>query len=392
MRAADKLKVTWSESKPNFPGHDKLHDYIRKAPIIKREFQMQHGNFEEGIKQAVRIIEGEYEFPTQSHAAPGPACGLADYATANARSTPGRRSRITPPRASPICWDCRAKKCGRSGCSAPAPTGATTRAMRRPTPPCCQSISASRCACSTCATKALPGTRRARPRSTAARSGSTPPARSSPTRTSARRSRARTSRRNEGRAADVLAGHLLGVDTQAGAGSRDSGCVLHVRPPAPRLGDRAAADGSRLADAHHASARSLRPAHPVRQRIVPGRGRGRHQHRSGRIPAALSHASARPRGGAHRCRALRLGQAAVATQRPEGCRRGGRPRHRLPAALHHLHRSRRRGARASQDRRHRADPLCLRARCRADRQSRHAAARDRPPAASTAPAARSSRS
>jgi CO/xanthine dehydrogenase Mo-binding subunit len=79
VRAADKLKVTWSESKPNFPGHDKLHDYIRKAPILKRHFQMEHGNFEEGIKQAVRIIEGEYEFPTQSHASTGPACGLADY-------------------------------------------------------------------------------------------------------------------------------------------------------------------------------------------------------------------------------------------------------------------------------------------------------------------------
>jgi CO/xanthine dehydrogenase Mo-binding subunit len=79
VRAADKLRVTWSDSKPNFPGHDKLHDHIRKAPIIKREFQMQHGNFDEGIKQAVRIIEGEYEFPTQSHASTGPGCGLADF-------------------------------------------------------------------------------------------------------------------------------------------------------------------------------------------------------------------------------------------------------------------------------------------------------------------------
>jgi nicotinate dehydrogenase subunit B len=71
--------VTWSDSKPNFPGNDKLHDYIRNAPIIKREFQMQSGNFDEGIKQAVRIIEGEYEFPTQSHSSTGPACGVADF-------------------------------------------------------------------------------------------------------------------------------------------------------------------------------------------------------------------------------------------------------------------------------------------------------------------------
>jgi nicotinate dehydrogenase subunit B len=78
VRAAEKLKVTWSESKPNFPGTDGLHDYIRQAPILKREFQMQNGNFEQGIKQAVRIIEGEYEFPTQSHSSTGPACAVAD--------------------------------------------------------------------------------------------------------------------------------------------------------------------------------------------------------------------------------------------------------------------------------------------------------------------------
>ncbi|MEA2988489.1 MAG: nicotinate dehydrogenase subunit [Alphaproteobacteria bacterium] len=78
VKAARALKVTWSQSKPNFPGHDKLHDHIRQAPIVKREFQRQNGNFEEGIKQAVRIIEGEYEFPTQSHASTGPACAVAD--------------------------------------------------------------------------------------------------------------------------------------------------------------------------------------------------------------------------------------------------------------------------------------------------------------------------
>jgi len=78
VKAARALKVTWSESKPNFPGHDKLHEHIRKAPIVKREFQRENGNFEDGIKQAVRVIEGEYEFPTQSHSSTGPACAVAD--------------------------------------------------------------------------------------------------------------------------------------------------------------------------------------------------------------------------------------------------------------------------------------------------------------------------
>jgi CO/xanthine dehydrogenase Mo-binding subunit len=79
VRAARTLAVTWSESKPGFPGHDKLYDHIRKAPIVKRHIQQENGNFDEGIKQAVRIVEGEYEFPTHSHSSMGPACAVADF-------------------------------------------------------------------------------------------------------------------------------------------------------------------------------------------------------------------------------------------------------------------------------------------------------------------------
>lgn len=78
VRAAQKLKVIWSDSQPHFPGHERLHEHIRSAPVIKREIQTENGNVDEGLKQAVRIIEGEYEYPTQSHASTGPGCGLAD--------------------------------------------------------------------------------------------------------------------------------------------------------------------------------------------------------------------------------------------------------------------------------------------------------------------------
>ena len=78
VRAARNLKVTWTDSHPNFPGHDELHEHIRKAPIVKRHIQMENGNFDEGIKQAVRVIEGDYEFPTHSHSSTGPACAVAD--------------------------------------------------------------------------------------------------------------------------------------------------------------------------------------------------------------------------------------------------------------------------------------------------------------------------
>ena len=78
VKAARALRVTWSDSKPNFPMHDELFEHIRKAPIVRRHFQRENGKFEEGIKQAARVIEGEYEFPTQSHSSMGPACAVAD--------------------------------------------------------------------------------------------------------------------------------------------------------------------------------------------------------------------------------------------------------------------------------------------------------------------------
>jgi nicotinate dehydrogenase subunit B len=78
VRAAANLKVIWSESHPNFPGHDKLHEHIRNAPVIKRTIQAENGSVEDGFKKSLRIIEAEYEYPTQSHASTGPACGVAD--------------------------------------------------------------------------------------------------------------------------------------------------------------------------------------------------------------------------------------------------------------------------------------------------------------------------
>jgi hypothetical protein len=65
-------------------------------------------------------------------------------ATANARFIPPPRSRITRLRVSPNCSACRATRCGRSGCSAPAATGVTTKAMPPRTLRCCRSISAGR--------------------------------------------------------------------------------------------------------------------------------------------------------------------------------------------------------------------------------------------------------
>jgi nicotinate dehydrogenase subunit B len=78
VKAAQALQVSWSDSTPNFPGNEELHTHIRKAPVVKRFVQRENGSVDEGFKQAVRIIGGEYEYPTQSHASTGPACAVAD--------------------------------------------------------------------------------------------------------------------------------------------------------------------------------------------------------------------------------------------------------------------------------------------------------------------------
>ena len=89
VRAAKALKVTWSQSKPNFPTHDALYDHMRNATPIARSPERgaggdegggghQIGSLEDGFKQAARIMEAEYQYPMQSHASMGPACGVAD--------------------------------------------------------------------------------------------------------------------------------------------------------------------------------------------------------------------------------------------------------------------------------------------------------------------------
>ena len=71
---------------PISPGHDKLYDHIRNAPVVARSDGLKggasaervKGSVEDGFKQAARIIEAEYQYPMQSHASMGPAVGVVD--------------------------------------------------------------------------------------------------------------------------------------------------------------------------------------------------------------------------------------------------------------------------------------------------------------------------
>jgi nicotinate dehydrogenase subunit B len=79
IKAADKLKVEWSDVKPPFGNYDGLYDHIRKAPVRKRAVEgKESGNVDEAFRSAARVIEAEYEWPFQSHASMGPACAVVE--------------------------------------------------------------------------------------------------------------------------------------------------------------------------------------------------------------------------------------------------------------------------------------------------------------------------
>ena len=78
IKAAEKLKVEWSNTADPFPEQATLYDHIRKAPVRKAQIDQQNGNVDEAFKTAARVIEAEYEWPFQSHASMGPACALVE--------------------------------------------------------------------------------------------------------------------------------------------------------------------------------------------------------------------------------------------------------------------------------------------------------------------------
>ena len=78
VRAAQMLKVQWSEPKKPFPSSGKVHDHIRSAPTVKREEPVKNGDVAAAFKNAARVVEAEYEWPFQSHASMGPGCAIVD--------------------------------------------------------------------------------------------------------------------------------------------------------------------------------------------------------------------------------------------------------------------------------------------------------------------------
>ncbi len=79
IKAANALKVTWSNTAPPFLDQAALYEHIRSAAPRKHELQgKQAGNVDDAFKTAARVIEAEYQWPFQSHACMGPACALVE--------------------------------------------------------------------------------------------------------------------------------------------------------------------------------------------------------------------------------------------------------------------------------------------------------------------------
>ena len=78
VRAARRLKVTWSKAGAPFPDQKDIYRHIRAAKVVHRDNDVKVGDVDAAFATAARVIEFEYEWPFHSHASIAPACGVAD--------------------------------------------------------------------------------------------------------------------------------------------------------------------------------------------------------------------------------------------------------------------------------------------------------------------------
>jgi len=79
IRASNALRVTWSDSHPNFPRDSGIYDAIRNASVVKRGVEVNVGDVDAALASGARLIEATYQWPFQSHSSMGPACAVVDY-------------------------------------------------------------------------------------------------------------------------------------------------------------------------------------------------------------------------------------------------------------------------------------------------------------------------
>ena len=78
IRAAQALKVSWTDAEPAFPSQKDLYAHMRKVtPKASRE-TLKKGDTAVALASAIKKVEATYECPFQSHATMGPGCAVAD--------------------------------------------------------------------------------------------------------------------------------------------------------------------------------------------------------------------------------------------------------------------------------------------------------------------------
>jgi CO/xanthine dehydrogenase Mo-binding subunit len=76
IRAAERLRVTWSEPKP-LPDQGQLFELMPEMPHEAVEIA-RDGDVERALAGAERTLEATYEFASHAHASLGPSCAVAD--------------------------------------------------------------------------------------------------------------------------------------------------------------------------------------------------------------------------------------------------------------------------------------------------------------------------
>ena len=345
IKAMRQLKVEWSDVKPPFPEKTSaIYDYIRNAPVRKKEAEGKNvGDVEAAFKTAARVIEAEYEWPFQSHASMGPACAVVEVKDDRATVWTGsQKPHFTRDGVAAIIgmkpeqvhgiWIPGPGCYGRNDAGDAAMDAALlAKAVGKPV-----RLQYMRDQATGWDPKGPASIHRARAAIDA--SG----------KVIAYEFMSRGLPRvdvnsNESQPYDTLAGQLTGVALKSGDGFAVPQRILRLRQQIHVLGNGAAAARPRLAAAHLASARSGRPANPLRKRILHGRSGGGIEHGSGRVPSAICARPARYRRDQGGGGESQLAIAAVAAQGPErqqGLRPGLRLRAARPDARRHRRRSR----------------------------------------------------
>ncbi len=79
IRAAEHLKVTWSDSQASFPPD--LYSHMRSVTPSANKPGLKRGDTTAALSNAAKKIQASYEWPFQSHATMGPGCAVADVHT-----------------------------------------------------------------------------------------------------------------------------------------------------------------------------------------------------------------------------------------------------------------------------------------------------------------------